>query len=306
MTERKYSHVIVVGIDGAGAFIKNADTPCFDRIFASGAVTYDALASNPTISAECWGSMLLGVGPEVHKLTNEIVSKEPYPVDAAFPSLFRRIREVRPEAELGSFCQWSPITRGIVEQNLGVEHATGLDTLLTPKICRYIRSKLPEFLFIQLDSVDGAGHRNGYGTEKHLQRISEVDGYLGAIYGAAEAAGILEDTLFIAIADHGGTNPGTGKGSHGGWTDGEKYVTFAARGKNVRQGTVEQMNIRDLAAIVLYALGLEIPAFEETGWTSQIPENLFEDPSVPGYRDISHLTGAEPRISLQPHTSQLL
>ena len=303
---KKYSHVIVVGIDGAGAFIRDAHTPNFDRIFANGAVTYDALASRPTISAECWGSMLLGVGPEVHGLTNEIVSRQPYPVDSPFPSLFRRIREAHPGAELGSFCDWSPITRGIVEKNCGVENDTGRDTLLTPKICRYIRAKKPEFLFVQLDSVDGAGHRNGYGTEKHLERIAEVDAFVGAIYGAVDAAGILEDTLFVVIADHGGTNPGTGKGSHGGWTDGEKYVTFGARGKGVKKGTVGQMNIRDLAAIVLYALGLELPAFSETGWTAQIPKDLFEDPAVPAWRDISHLTGAAQRVSLEQHTSQLL
>ena len=60
---KKHSHIIVVGIDGAGSFIKDADTPNFDRIFANGAVTYNALSSNPAISAECWGSILLGVGP---------------------------------------------------------------------------------------------------------------------------------------------------------------------------------------------------------------------------------------------------
>ena len=119
---RKYAHVIVLGIDGAGAFVRDAVTPNFDRIFENGAVTYDALASNPSISAECWGSMLLGVGPEVHKLTNGIVSSTPYPVDSAFPSLFRRIREAYPEAELGSYCDWNPITYGIVENNLGVSH----------------------------------------------------------------------------------------------------------------------------------------------------------------------------------------
>ncbi|MBR6762269.1 MAG: alkaline phosphatase family protein [Clostridia bacterium] len=303
MTERKYAHVIVVGIDGAGAFIRDAHTPHFDRIFQDGALTYSALASNPTISAECWGSMLLGVGPEVHRLTNAIVSSQPYPTDSPFPSLFRRIREVYPDAKLGSFCDWNPITAGIVEGNQGVTHDTGRDDELTPKICDYIKTEKPDFLFIQMDSVDGAGHKNGYGTPAHLQRISEVDELIHDIYVAVSDAGITDDTLFMVIADHGGTNPG---GGHGGWTDEEKYVTFAARGKGVRNTTIETMNIRDLAAIVLYALGIDAPAFDEAGWTSQIPPEIFGDTSLPPYRDISHLTGAAPRISKVPHTSELI
>lgn len=304
---RKYQHVIVVGIDGAGSFIKDAQTPHFDRIFAKGAVTYDALASRPSISAECWGSMLLGVGPEVHQLTNGIVSSTPYPTDSPFPSLFRRIREVYPEAELGSYCDWNPITFGIVEDNLGVSHDTARDSELTPMICDYIREKRPEFLFVQFDSVDGAGHKNGYGTQEHLKRISEVDALVGDIHRAAADAGMLEDTLFMVIADHGGTNPGNGEGgSHGGWTDGEKYVTFAAAGKGVNHTMIPDMNIRDLAAVVLYALGVDAPEFEEGGWTAQIPEGIFTDDTIPAYKDISHLIGAAPRISKVPHTSELI
>ena len=304
--KQRYSHVIVVGIDGAGAFIRQADTPHFDRIFASGAVTYTALASNPTISAECWGSMLLGVGPEVHHLTNEIVDSHPYPVDSPFPSVFRYLRGAMPEAELGSFCDWNPITSGIVEQNLDVTHATAGDTELTPMICSYIREKRPTFLFVQFDSVDGAGHRHGYGSQEHLDRIHTVDTFVSQIYEAIDDAGIAEDTLFLVIADHGGT-PFNGEGAgHGGWTDAEKLVTFAARGKTVRTGEIGEMNIRDLAAIVLYAFGVEQPAFEETGWTAQIPENLFEDDNLPQYRDISHLTGAPPRVSKKQHTSELI
>jgi arylsulfatase A-like enzyme len=157
-----------------------------------------------------------------------------------------------------------------------------------------------------MDSVDGAGHGNGYGTPNHLKRIEEVDLLVNDIHTAADDAGILDDTLFMVIADHGGTNPGTGKGSHGGWSDEEKYVTFAATGKGVCHGVIEEMNIRDLAAIVLYALGIEAPAFDENGWTSQIPAGLFADMPETGYRDISHLTGAAPRVSNIPHTSELV
>ncbi len=306
MLNKKYSHVVVVGIDGAGAFIKDADTPEFDRIFKDGAVTYRALASNPTISAECWGSMLIGVGPEVHKLTNAVVSSSEYPEDAEFPSVFRRIKNAMPDAELGSFCDWNPITAGIIEKSVGVTTATARDSELTPMICDYIRDKKPMFLFVQFDSVDGAGHKYGYGTAKHLERIGEVDKLVKDVYTAVEDAGIKDDTLFIVISDHGGTNPGNGGGSHGGWTDGEKYVTFAASGKNVIKGEPDTVNVRDLSAIVLYALGIDMPKFDREGWTSQIPDRLFDDSSIEPYRDISDLTGALPRISNEPHKSQLL
>ncbi len=303
---RRFSHVIVVGIDGAGAFIEKADTPNFDRIFSDGALTYSALSSRPSISAECWGSMLLGVGPEVHKLTNETVSSTPYPTDSPFPSLFRRIREKYPNAVLGSYCDWNPITYGIVENNIGVSHDTADDTELTPIICDYIRKEKPDFLFIQLDSVDGAGHNKGYGSPAYMQRIHEVDELVNHIYLATCDAGIKGDTLFIVIADHGGTNNEEGKGHHGGWTDMERFVTFAASGKGVNKTKIENMNIRDLSAIVLYALGIDAPDLDEAGWTSQIPVGLFIDDTLPEYRDISHLTGASPRVSKAAHTSELI
>lgn len=306
MNTKKYSHVIVVGIDGAGSFIKDADTPAFDRIFANGAVTFDALASNPSISAECWGSMLTGVGPEIHKLTNHIVGHDEYPKDSPFPSLFRRIRKAMPDAELGSFCDWNPITMGMIERDVEVSTATARDTELTPMICEYIRTKKPTFLFIQFDSVDHAGHYNGYGTPPHINRINEVDSLVGDVYEAAKDADIINDTLFIVVSDHGGTNPGTGKGSHGGWSDEEKYVTLALAGKSVIKGRIPAANVRDIAAIVLYAFDIEAPEFDEAGWTSQVPMSSFDDANIPEYRDISHLTGAAPRVSKIPHTSELI
>lgn len=270
MLKQKYQHVIAVAIDGGGAFLKKANTPCFDKIFEKGAVTYQALSSNPTISAECYGSMLTGTAPQIHGLTNSILCSTPYSTTSQFPSLFRRIREVMPEAVLGSYCDWNPITYGIVENNLNVSHDTARDTELTPIICSYIKEKKPTFLFVQLDSVDGAGHKFGYGTPQHLNRITEVDLLVNDIYSAVSEAGILDDSLFMVITDHGGYG-----NSHGGWTDSEKYVTFGVVGKNVKNNTIQEMNIRDLSAIVLYALGIQIPDFDEKGWTSQIPMGIW-------------------------------
>lgn len=86
----------------------------------------------------------------------------------------------------------------------------------------------------------------------------------------------------------------------------KKYSHVIVCGIDGAGAWFKDMNIRDLAAIVLYALGINAPALNESGWTSQIPSGIFEDLSIPEYRDFSHLTGAAPRISKVPHTSEAL
>ena len=269
VTEKaSYKYVVVIGVDGAGAYFQKADTPGIDAIFANGAITYNCLTSDPTISAECWGSLLHGVVPSVHGLTNSVVSSTPYPSGSKYPSFFRVIRENDPNASLASFCNWNPINVGIVEDGIGVYKVGGMaDSALTNEILAYLKNNSPTAMFVQFDEADGTGHSQGYGSDAQLAKISEIDGYIAKIYEAYREKGILDQTLFIVTADHGGS----GK-NHGGLTDTEKYVMFAAAGKNVENGTIGEMEIRDTASIVLHALGYESP---ET-WTARVPSGLFE------------------------------
>ena len=265
---KNYKYVVVIGVDGAGAFFKNTETPNIDAIFENGAITYDCLTADPTISAQCWGSLLHGVVPSVHGLTNSIAGSTPYPTDSKFPSFFRVIRENDDSAILASFSHWNAINVGIIEDNMGVYKVGGLsDAALTAEILKYLASNVPTAMFVQFDEADGAGHSSGYGTVAQLAKITEIDSYIGQIYEAYKALGILDDTLFIVTSDHGGS--GT---SHGGLTDAEKYVMFAAAGKTVENGEIQDIEIRDTAAIVLHALGYAAP---ET-WTARVPSGLFE------------------------------
>ncbi len=272
-----YKHVAVIGIDGMGKFNSQTETPNLDRIFAHGAVNWSALSMNPTISAENWGAMLLGATPLVHKLTNGRVSNEKYWNDA-LPSVFRLIREADPDCYLASVVNWNPINHGIVEDGIGVDkHTAPNDRELTEIILSCVEKK-PKFLFVQLDDVDGAGHSGGYGSAKHYEEIQRADSYTGRIYDAYYEAGILEDTLFIVIADHGGVRTG-----HGGYTDTEKYVYFAITGRGVKEGFVPYSETKDIAALVLTALGLPLPEYNEAGFTSQVPEGVWEG-TKPYYR----------------------
>ena len=267
------SHVIIIGVDGGGAFFEEADTPNLDRIMEKGSVTYGCITSKPTISAQCWGSMLHGVTPVYHSLTNGIVESVPFPEDSPYPSVFKVIRENIPDAELASFCDWNPINIGIIEEGIGVKKDTGNDAELTDKICEYLENNDPTLMFVQFDEVDSAGHSSGYGGERHLQQLNITDGYIQRIYETLEKRGLIESTLFIVSADHGGT-PNSSGGSHGGWTDAERYIMFAAAGPGIEAGETGEMEVRDIASIVLYALGLADKQPET--WTSRVPSHVFE------------------------------
>ena len=280
----KYKYVVVIGVDGGGTFFRNTDTPNIDKIFANGAVAYDVLTSNPSISAQSWGSLMHGVTPKFHGLTNSVTGSTPYDPNSEFPSFFRVIRENDPNAVLASFSHWKNINVGIIENNLDVyKYGGGTDENLTNQILAYLATTSPTTMFVQFDEVDGAGHGNGYGSAKHLETITRIDGYIGQIYDAYVNKGIIDETLFIVTADHGGT-PG---GSHGGWTDAEKYIMFAAAGKTVKKGgTIQNAEIRDTAAIVLHALGHEDAQPES--WTAYVPGDLFvgvDATSRPIYKD---------------------
>ena len=265
--------VVLFGIDGAGTFFEQAKTPNLDRIFSSGALCRRVLTEIPSISAQCWGSMLHGVPCLWHGLTNAIADVRPYPEDSLYPSVFRVIREADRDAGLVCFCDWNAINVGVVEENLGVHKFHAPDRELIDPACDYIRKNEFTLLYFHFDSVDGAGHRYGYGTPEHLAAIEENDRYVGKIVSALEGAGRLEDTLLLVEADHGGTpNYGYG-GQHGGATDAEKYVCFYAAGPGILPGEIPHMLVRDTPAVILHALGIPQPE----AWTARVPAGLFRD-----------------------------
>ncbi len=266
-----YQHVVLIGVDGGGAFFKDADMPNLNAIMADAAVTYSMLTSNPTISAQCWGSMLTGVLPEIHGLTNDLISNNPYKVDSPYPSVFRIVHENMPDAALVSVCNWDPINYGIIEEGLGVvkDHNSS-DKIVSEKVAEYIKELKPALTFVQLDQVDGAGHGSGFGGTNYMKQMHKEDTFIQNIYDACVEAGIIKDTLFIVTADHGGNEK-----SHGGWTDGEKYVMFAAAGSTVvKNGEIQEMFVRDVPSVILYALGLSDKQPET--WAGAVPGGLFE------------------------------
>lgn len=266
----EYEHVFVIGVDGAGAAFSETETPCFDKIFADGAVRYDSHTENITISAQNWGSILLGVSCETHGLTNNICKKnERNTKEDSLGSVFRYAREKYPEAELVSFNNWSAINKGIIENDINVTKINkGYDSLLTDAVVSYLdRGNEPTLMFVQLDDADHAAHTYGGFSDSYYQALRTVDRNIGRIYDALVRAGLMENSLFIVVSDHGETDDG-----HGGNTPEESSAVVAVAGKSVNNITIAKgTRNRDVAAIVLHALGIEKPEH----MTAALPDGLF-------------------------------
>ena len=267
-----YKHVVIVGLDGMGNFNKDTATPNMDRIFANGAKSLYSLSLYPTISAQNWGAMLLGADPDVHGLTNSIVGRELY-TNKELPSIFTTVRKAMPEAVLCSISNWEPINYGIVEHDIDAYLDTAPNgTQTTDKVVACVLEKKPTLLFIQIDDPDEAGHHSGYGLQEHLDCITNCDKLVGRIYEAYEQAGIIDDTLFITVTDHGGYIKG-----HGGYSVGEKYIFFALAGKTVNKCDEFFGQTKDINAVVRHAFGIPLEEYNEKGYSSQIPAGVFND-----------------------------
>ena len=202
-----YKHVIVIGVDGAGAFFRDADTPNIDRIFENGAKTYNMRSISPTSSCPCWMSCLHGVLPEHHGIIeNYFVERFPLPDTVSrYPSFLKLAKERFPDMDAAAIYDWIGIN-GIVEDGAGITKQKFHDAPLADYIVNdYLVNNVPSVLFIHFGTTDTKGHLEGYGSEAHLEQITVTDGYIGRIYDKLEELGMADDTLFIVTTDHGGT-----------------------------------------------------------------------------------------------------
>ncbi|WP_314586592.1 alkaline phosphatase [Paenibacillus terrigena] len=267
-------HVFVIGLDGAGNFIKDTPTPNIHGLLQQGALTYQAQTVFPSISAQCWGSMFHGVEPDQHQLSNDIASDTRFPEDSVYPSFMKLIRQQYPDAKLAAFSEWSPINHGIIEQSCQFENLSIRCPELITTAADYIRNN-PDVkcLYVQIDNPDGAGHEFGYGNHvpKYLAKITEVDEYVGVLLDAIRDAGILEESLIIITSDHGGG--GDHPRSHGSDHPMDMTIFWGCYGKAVASGVeiTDAVSIKDTAHVVAYALGIEpCPT-----WSGKVPEGIF-------------------------------
>ncbi|MEG1544922.1 MAG: alkaline phosphatase [Tannerellaceae bacterium] len=262
----KAKHVVMIGLDGWGAYsIEKANMPNVKKLMADGAYTLKKRSVLPSSSAVNWASMYMGAGPELHgytewgsqtpELTSRVVDQ-----DGIFPTLFGLLRRSAPKAEIGCIYEWGGI-RYVVDTlalnyDKHVSEASKEPQATVRYAVDYIKKAKPTLVNIVWDEPDHVGHGEGHDTPAYYAKLTVLDGYIGQVIEAVKEAGMLDETIFIVTADHGGINKG-----HGGKTMQEMETAFIISGKGVKKGYhfQESMMQFDVASTLAYIFDLEQP-----------------------------------------------
>ncbi len=215
--------VLLIGIDGLQfEQISNAKTPNFDKFIIKKAYTGGILGKKSeqvTSSGPSWITILTGVWTDKHKITSNS-SKQV----CNFPSVFNHIKAIKKDSYLASISTWKNINLLLYKDIYKVNFSSqgGTDEESTNLALYQIIEKSPDFTFLHLDEIDGAGHSKGFGKE-YIAAIEKVDKSIGKILKATKNREQKnnENWLIILVTDHG---RGKGGFSHGNQTIQEKTI----------------------------------------------------------------------------------
>jgi len=277
-TEKKQpiaKHVILIGSDGLGAYaFEKAKIPTIRKMMNAGSYSLKARAVLPSSSAVNWATMLMGSGPELHgytewgskvpELPSRVLGKE-----GIYPTIFSLIHEQMPKAKMGVSYTWGGIGYLFEKKLVDLDFNGKEDPETTEKALDFIVNEKPAFTFIHLTHPDNEGHEIGHDTPEYYEAVEKVDALVATILQRLEEEKMMDDTIIILTADHGGINKG-----HGGKTLLEVEIPWIIYGKNIpAQGELNTSIVTyDTGATIAHILGIQTPQF----WTGRPVLSAFK------------------------------
>lgn len=253
--------VIVLVLDGLRADL--VGNPRFPHLLAlrdSSAHTVDATTVLPSVTAVAMTSLLSGVGPAEHGVNSDRF-RVPDPSRALLtvPHLVQAAG--LPSAGFVRQVPWliRPLARRIVAA-LGLSSAhfasANAHALLTAALPT-LRTQRDGFIIIHWPDCDAIGHLTGWMSAPYLAAVARMDHALGAL--RRELHSTRDETLLIALADHGGG--GRIPTHHDSAHPFDCTIPIFLDGASVHPQELDgALSILDVPATVLWALGLPVPA----------------------------------------------
>src|SRR4051794_33017649 len=282
VTVPRAERVVIISIDGLRPdLLITAEVPTLRGLLKAGSYTFWARTVAEAYTLPAHTSMLTGVSPQKHGVTWNDHIEQAYPQS---PTIF----EVAKQAGLTTALA-SGKTKFVVFDKPGTldwkylpRDEPILDTFVAEQAAKMVREHKPQVLFVHLAGVDTVGHARGWGSPEQLAWLGEADKAVGIVLAAVKEAGLLNSTLVIVTADHGGAGV-----EHGPDDQRSAHVPWIAVGPGVRKDMDLTrypdltVNLVDTFATACAALGLKPKAVVEGKAVVQVSEEFRAPPLVP-------------------------
>jgi predicted AlkP superfamily pyrophosphatase or phosphodiesterase len=207
--------VMLISVDGLRPdLVLEADAPNLRKLMARGSYSLWAITTPLAITLPSHTSMLTGVGPDVHGVTwngDTPPGTQRYP---ARPTLFELAKRAgyRTAMSAGKPKFKALAVPGTLDRSFVPLIQATTDNIVTDTAARWIAENPPHVLFVHLPGVDAAGHTFGWGSNEQLAAIAAADECIGRLLDALTSRRLLDSTVVLVTADHGGAGRSHGKG----------------------------------------------------------------------------------------------
>ncbi len=234
--------LIVISIDGMRPdVLLRAEAPNIRGLMKRGSFTFFAQSTDLAITLPTHTSMLTGVEPNVHGIKVNDDSGDNAKIELAQPTLLTLAKAAgRTTAMAAAKSKFSLFAKsGAIDwayyptdekDASGKAIKTFKDAQIGAKAVSFLTEHSPQVLFVHFPGPDSVGHAVGWGTQKQLDVVAEIDGWIGRILDEVERQGQTGNTLVLLTADHGGAIK-----SHGGLDARSRLIPFIAAGPGVRE-----------------------------------------------------------------------
>ena len=246
--------------------------PVFKSMAKEGAHTWEAYTIVPSVTLPSHTSMLTGVGIQKHQVDWNDLNPEKGLVKV--PTIFSIAKKAGfVTAMVASKTKFRTLNLpGSLDSILLPEKPSS--AIIGETAAAMIGTLKPNLCFIHFGEPDAAGHTYGVFSAEKMKALADSDAALGVIVQAIREAGLIDSSVIILTADHGGhdrtpeENEQRAKsgqppqpGTHGSSSPDDVTIPWVAWGTSVRKGfTITAAVVQyDTAATALWLLGIPVP-----------------------------------------------
>lgn len=249
--------VLFIGWDGVRSdALQTAQTPNLDSLLQESYYCYSVDRGPYTVSTPGWSTILHGVWPSKHGLTENSFKRNRY---KEYPDIFHILNQFKTGYGLATLSNWDAFLQ--ITSNEDYAQRFDTDIAMTADALQLLDQCVPDVLLMHFDFPDDSGHEFGFSPSslEYLNAIETCDVYLGQLLQKIEwrESNFNEQWMIVITTDHGGE--GTGHGNQDN-LDQTRKVWYVVRTPGLFSQEVSAGKSVDLLPTMLQWLSCPRPA----------------------------------------------